>query len=50
MVKIAEQRSNNWLRNAYTNIAAWWLPKGAIFAVLFAAVPFRAAIWTIALL
>jgi hypothetical protein len=50
MAKIAEQRSNDWLGNAYTNLAAWWLPKGAIIAALFAAVPLRAAIWTIALL
>jgi hypothetical protein len=50
MAKIAEQRSNDWLGNAYTNLVAWWLPKGAIIAALFAAVPLRAAIWTIALL
>jgi hypothetical protein len=43
MAKIAEQRSNDWLGNAYTNLAAWWLPKGAIIAALFAAVPLRAA-------
>jgi hypothetical protein len=32
MVKIAEQRSNDWLGNAYTNLVAWWVPKGAIIA------------------
>jgi hypothetical protein len=50
MVKIVEQRSNDWLSNAYTNLAAWWLPKGAIIAALFAAVSLRAAVWTVALL
>jgi hypothetical protein len=50
MAKIVELRSNDWLSNAYTHLAAWWLPKGAIIAALLAAVPLRAAIWTIALL
>jgi hypothetical protein len=50
MLKIAEQRSNDWLSNAYINLAAWWLPKGAIIAALFAAAPLRAVVWTVALL
>jgi hypothetical protein len=50
MVKITEQRSNDWLANAHTNLVAWWLPKSAIIAGLFAAVPLRAAVWTVALL
>lgn len=50
VVKITEQRSNDWLSNADTNLVAWWLPKGAIIAALFAAAPLRAAIWTVALL
>ena len=50
MVKVAERRPNDWLGNVYTNLFAWWLPKGAIVAALFAAVPLRAAIWTVALL
>jgi hypothetical protein len=50
MVKIVELRSNDWLSNAYTHLAAWLLPKGAIIAALFAAVPLRAAVWTVALL
>lgn len=50
MVKITEQRSNDWLSNAHTNLVALWLPKGAIIAALFAAAPLRAAIWTVALL
>jgi len=49
-VKITEQRSNDWLANAHTNLVAWWLPKSAIIAGLFAAVPLRAAVWTVALL
>ena len=50
MVKVAERRPNDWLGNVYTNLFAWWLPKGEIVAALFAAVPLRAAIWTVALL
>jgi hypothetical protein len=50
MVKITEQRSNDWLSNAHTNLLAWWLPKGVIIAALFVAVPLRAAVWTVALL
>lgn len=50
MVKITEQRSNDWLSKARTNLVAWWLPKGAIVSALFAAIPLRAAIWTVALL
>jgi len=50
VVKITEQRSNDWLSNADTNLVAWWLPKGAIIAALFGAAPLRAAIWTVALL
>lgn len=50
VVKITEQRSNDWLSNARTNVVAWWLPKGVIVAALFAAIPLRAAIWTVALL
>ena len=50
MVKRVELRSNDWLSNAYTHLAAWWLPKSAIIAALFAAIPLRAAVWIVALL
>src|SRR5690242_15948746 len=50
MVKITEQRSDDWVSSTHTNIIIWWLPKGAIIAALFAAVPLRAAVWTVALL
>jgi hypothetical protein len=50
MAKIVEQRSNDWLNSADIKLLAWWLPKGAIIAALFVAVPLRAAVWTVALL
>ena len=39
----------DWVSNARTNILAWWIPKGVIIAALFAPVPLRAAVWTVAL-
>jgi hypothetical protein len=39
----------DWVGNARTNIFAWWIPKAAIIAGLFAPVPVRAAVWSIAL-
>jgi len=39
----------DWVGNTRANILAWWVPKGAIIAVLFAPIAARAAIWTIAL-
>src|SRR5690348_12155806 len=50
MVKITEQRSDDWVSSTHTNIIIWWLPKGAIIAALFVAVPLRAEVWTAALL
>jgi hypothetical protein len=38
----------DWVGNARSNFLAWWMPKGAIIAALFAPVPMRAAIWTTA--
>jgi hypothetical protein len=32
-----------------TNALAWWVPQAAIVAAIFAPVPVRAVIWTIAL-
>ena len=40
----------DWVGNARTNIIAWWIPKGAIIAALFAPIPLRAAVWTVALI
>lgn len=40
----------DWVGNARTNILAWWIPKGAIIVALFAPVPVRAAVWTVALI
>ena len=40
----------DWVGNVRTNILVWWIPKGAIVAALFATVPVRAAVWTIALI
>lgn len=39
-----------WVGNVRTNFLAWWIPKGAIIATLFATVPMHAAIWTTALI
>jgi hypothetical protein len=50
MAKIAEQRSNDWLSRTHLNLLAWWVPKVAIIVTLFVAVPFRAMVWTVALL
>ena len=40
----------DWAGNARSNILAWWIPKGAIIAALFAPVPARAAVWIVALI
>jgi hypothetical protein len=32
-----------------TNALAWWVPQAAIVAAIFASVPVRAVIWTVAL-
>src|SRR5712691_5501350 len=40
----------DWVGNARANILAWWIPKGAIIAALFAPGPVRAAVWTVALI
>ena len=39
----------DWVGNARTNILAWWIPKGAMIATLFAPIPVRATVWTVAL-
>lgn len=49
MANDASKMSRDWLRSPGTNLLAWWVPLAALFAGLFASVPFRAAIWIIAL-
>lgn len=39
----------DWVGTTHTNLLAWWLPKGTIIATLFAALPLRFAVWTVAL-
>lgn len=41
--------TRDWVRNPRTSLVGWWLPHAAIVAGLFAPVPVRATIWTIAL-
>jgi len=47
-MSITSEPSRDWLASACTSVLAWWLPHAAIVAGLFAAVPVRTAIWTIA--
>jgi hypothetical protein len=42
--------SRDWLGSLRTSTVARWIPCGALLLALFAPVPFRAAIWTIALI
>lgn len=48
-MSITTESSKDWLASARTNLLAWWLPHGALIAGLFAAVPVRTAVWSIAL-
>jgi hypothetical protein len=41
--------TRDWLASAHTSALAWWLPKTAIVAALFAPVLLRGAVWTVAL-
>jgi hypothetical protein len=41
---------HDWVASARTNILAWWAPHLAMLAALFAPVPARTVVWTIALL
>jgi hypothetical protein len=41
--------SRDWLRNPRASALAWWIPAVSVVAGLFAPVPIRATIWTIAL-
>ena len=44
-----EVRARDWLRSPRASLLAWWVPNAAIVVSLFAPVPVRAGIWTIAL-
>lgn len=44
-----QQKSKDWLGRPSTSLVAWWIPKGAIVAALFAPVPARAVVWTASL-
>ena len=48
-MSITTNPSTDWLASARTNLMAWWLPHAAVVTGLFAAVPVRTAIWSIAL-
>jgi hypothetical protein len=42
--------SRDWLASAHASAPAWWVPKVAIVAALFAPVSVRSVVWTIALM
>jgi hypothetical protein len=39
----------DWLASLRTSILAWWAPHAGMLAALFLSVPFRAAVWIVAL-
>jgi hypothetical protein len=41
--------TRDWLSTQRTSWLAWWIPKSAMLASLFASVPLRTAVWVIAL-
>jgi hypothetical protein len=50
MANATIQTSRDWLGSARSSLLAWWIPHAAILAGLFAPMPLRAAIWTVALI
>jgi hypothetical protein len=44
------QASRDWLASTSSNLLAWWVPHAAMLVGLFVPIPFRAIIWTVALL
>src|SRR5262245_54584286 len=44
-----DPRSKDWVGSLRTSLLAWWLPTAAIIAGLFAPIPARTIIWTVAL-
>lgn len=45
----AGQASRDWLASTSSNLLAWWVPHAALLVGLFAPLPSRAVIWTVAL-
>jgi hypothetical protein len=43
------QDSRDWLASPSSYLIAWWIPRAALLAGLFAPAPIRAIIWTVAL-
>jgi hypothetical protein len=43
------EASRDWLASRSSNLLAWWLPHAALLVGLFAPIPARVAIWTVAL-
>ena len=46
----AAQASSDWLASTSSNLLAWWIPHAALLVGVFVPIPFRAVIWTMALL
>jgi hypothetical protein len=50
MADTSIQSSRDWLASARTSTLAWWLPYSALLGALFAPVPVRVLVWTVALI
>ena len=46
---LPDPRSKDWVGSKGASLLAWWLPSAAIIASLFASVPTRTIVWTVAL-
>jgi len=44
-----DQSPKDWVGSTRTSLLAWWLPSATIVAGLFAPIPARTVIWTVAL-
>ena len=44
-----DQSPKDWVGSTRTSLLAWWLPRATIVAGLFAPIPARTVIWTVAL-
>jgi hypothetical protein len=45
----SDPRSKDWVGSKRVSLLAWWFPSAAIMAGLFASVPTRTIVWTLAL-
>lgn len=45
----APKSTSDWVSDKRAHFFAWWMPKGAIIATLFASMPVRAVSWIVAL-